>query len=127
MMDEFSNFRSAIVWPDDQDREVVPTGEFKPFKLALLKAIKVAAESAGMAAATESPIETFFGAQFALLLRSFCKDIGWEFSVGKGDSDIVLHPQFPLERFRYDFAVRAKGQSKPCPDRMRRKRLSFEF
>jgi very-short-patch-repair endonuclease len=113
MMEEFSNFRSAIVWPDDQDREVLPTGDFKPLKFALLEAIDVAAESASMAAATESPIETFFGAQLALVLRSLCKDVAWEFSVGTGDSDIVLHPQFPLERFRYDFAVRAKGLSKP--------------
>jgi very-short-patch-repair endonuclease len=50
-----------------------------------------------------------------LALRSFCKDIGWEFSVGaeNGDGDIVLHPHFPLAQFRYDFAVRAKWKLTP--------------
>jgi very-short-patch-repair endonuclease len=66
-----------------------------------------------MAAETESPIETIFGAQLTLALRPFCEEMGWKFSVGTEDDDIVLHPQFPLSRFRYDFAVRAKW--KPAP------------
>jgi very-short-patch-repair endonuclease len=113
MIDEFSNFKSAIVWPGDGDPEEAPTGEFKPLATALVKAIETAAESFSMAGTTESPIETIFGAQFALVLRPLCKDIGWDFAVGTGDADIVLHPQYALERFRYDFAVRANGRTKP--------------
>jgi very-short-patch-repair endonuclease len=112
MSHEFSTFKSAIDWPVYQD-EIAPTGELKPFRIGLLKAVDVAAESFTMAAETESPIETIFGAQLALALRHFCKDIGWKFSVGTEDDDIVLHPQFSLARFRYDFAVRAKGKLKP--------------
>ena len=112
MSNDFSNF--TLDWPVYQDG-VEPTGEWKPFRIGLLKAIKAAAESVTMAAQTESPIETIFEAQLALALRPFCKDIGWEFSVGaeNGDDDIVLHPQFPLAQFRYDFAVRAKWKLTP--------------
>jgi very-short-patch-repair endonuclease len=110
--DDFLSFKSAINWPVYQD-EVVPTGELKPFRIGLVKAVEAAAERFIMAAETESPIETIFGAQLALTLRPFCEDIGWEFSVGTGNDDIVLHPQFPLDRFRYDFAVRAKWKLKP--------------
>jgi very-short-patch-repair endonuclease len=113
MTHEFSNFKSAIAWPDFQD-EIAPTGELKPFSAALLKAVEAAAESFTMAAETESPIETIFGAQFALALRPLCNDFGWKFSVGTGDDDdLVLCPQFPLARFRYDFAVLAKWKAKP--------------
>jgi very-short-patch-repair endonuclease len=114
MIEEFSNFTSAIVWPEGRNvTEEIPSGEFKPFRVALLEAIEVAAESFTMAGVTESPIETFFGARFALRARPLCDALGWEFLVGSGDADLVLHPQFPLGRFRYDFAVRTKGQLKP--------------
>jgi len=113
MIDEFSNFKSAIVWPDDREPDEAPTGEFRPLSIGLLKAIETAAESFCMAGETESPIETIFGAQFALALRPLCKDIGWDFAVGTGDADIVLHPQYALHRFRYDFAVRANGRPRP--------------
>jgi very-short-patch-repair endonuclease len=112
MSHDFSNFKSAIDWPAYRD-EVVPAGELKPFRIGLLKAVDAAAESCAMAAETESPIETIFGAQLALALRPLCKEIGWTFSVGTENDDIVLHPQFPLARFRYDFAVRAKWKLKP--------------
>jgi very-short-patch-repair endonuclease len=112
MTHEFSDFKSAIAWPDFQD-EIAPTGEWKPLSTAWLKAIEAAAESFTMAAETESPIETIFGAQFALALRPLCNDIGWKFSVGTGDDDLVLYPQFPLARFRYDFAVVAKWKARP--------------
>jgi very-short-patch-repair endonuclease len=113
MTDDFSNFKSAIVWPEERDPEEVPTGDFKPFSLALCDAIEVAAESVTMAGITESPIETFFAAKFALALKALCKQLDWEFSVGSEPADIMLHPQYPLERFRYDFAVRSKGRAKP--------------
>jgi very-short-patch-repair endonuclease len=113
MSHDFSTFKSAIDWRDLRDEEA-PTGELKPFRIGLLKAIESAAESCAMAAETESPIETIFGAQLALVLRPFCKEIGWGFSVGaENNDDIVLHPQFSLARFRYDFAVRAKWKLKP--------------
>lgn len=112
MSHEISNFKSAIDWPVYRD-EVAPTGELRPFRIGLLKALDAAAESFTMAAQTESPIETIFGAQLALALRPFCKDIGWAFSIGTENDDIVLHPQFPLAQFRYDFAVRAKWKLKP--------------
>ena len=53
------------------------------------------------------------GAQLALALRPLCNDIGWKFSVGTEDDDLVLYPQFPLARFRYDFAVVAKWKARP--------------
>lgn len=109
---DFSNFKSAIEWPIYQD-EVAPTGELKAFRVGLSKALETVAESCAMAAKTDSPIETIFGAQLALALRPFCKEIGWHFSVGTEDDDIVLHPQFTLGRFRYDFAVRAKWKMRP--------------
>jgi very-short-patch-repair endonuclease len=93
--------------------EEIPTGELKPFRTALLKAIEAAAESFTMAGVTESPIETFFGARFALRARPLCDTLGWEFAVGARDADLVLHPQFPLEQFRFDFAIRTKGRPKP--------------
>jgi very-short-patch-repair endonuclease len=111
---EFSNFKSAMVWPEDRYvSEEIPTGELKPFRIALFKAIEAAAESFAMAGVTESPIETFFGARFALRARHLCNVLGWEFAVGTGDADLVIHPQFPLERFRFDFAIRTKGRPKP--------------
>jgi hypothetical protein len=83
MSAEFSNFKSAIVWPKDRYvAEEIPTGEFKPFRTALLKAIEAAAESFTMAGVTESPIETFFGTRFALRARRLCDALGWKFSVG---------------------------------------------
>ena len=112
MTHECSDFKSAIAWPDFQD-EIAPTGEWIPLSAAALKAVEAVAESVTMAAKTESPIETIFGSRFALALRSLCNDIGWKFSVGTGDDDLVLHPQFPLVRFRYDFAVVAKWKAKP--------------
>jgi very-short-patch-repair endonuclease len=112
MSGEFSTFKSAIDWPIIQD-EVAPTGELKPLRIGLVKAVEAAAESCAMATETESPIETIFGARLALALRPFCKEVGWEFSVGTGNDDIVLQPQFSLARFRYDFAVRAKWKLKP--------------
>jgi very-short-patch-repair endonuclease len=112
MTHEFSNFKSAIAWPDFQD-EVAPTGEWESLGTVGLKAVEAAAESFTMAAETESPIETIFGAKLALALRPLCNDIGWKFSVGTGDDDLVLYPQFPLARFRYDFAVMAKWTARP--------------
>lgn len=112
--DDFSNFKSAIVWPDDREAEEAPTGEFVPLRHAVAKALDCAAESFTMAGVTESPIETLFGAKLALALRPVCEELGWDFSVGgKPDADVTLQPQYPLERFRYDFAIRAKGQSRP--------------
>jgi very-short-patch-repair endonuclease len=114
MSAEFSNFKSAIAWPKDRYvAEEIPRDELKPFRMGLLKAIEAAAESFTMAGVTESPIETFFGARFALRARPLCDALGWEFAVGTEDADLVLHPQFPLERFRFDFAIRMKGQPKP--------------
>ena len=113
MIDECSNFKSAIVWPEDCEPEEAPTEEFKPLGMAVSKAIETAAESFTMAGVTESPIETIFGAQFALALRPLCEDVGWDFAVGAGNADIVLHPQYVLGRLRYDFAVRANGRTKP--------------
>jgi very-short-patch-repair endonuclease len=114
MFDEFSNFKSAISWPEDHKVvEEIPSGEFTPLRIALLTAVQSAAESVTMAAVTESPIETFFGARFALRAKPLCAALGWEFAVGAGDADMVLHPQFSLGRFRYDFAIRTKGRRKP--------------
>ncbi|MCK1734306.1 hypothetical protein IVA79_10125 [Bradyrhizobium sp. 138] len=80
----------------------------------MVKAVECAAESVTMSGISESPIETIFGAKLALALRSVCEDLGWTFSVGaRCDADVSLHPQYPLRRFRYDFAILAKGQSQP--------------
>jgi very-short-patch-repair endonuclease len=111
MVDDFSNFRSAIAWPDLDSPEETPTREFVPLRVALLKAVQCAAESATMAGVTESPIETIFGAKLALALRPVCEELGWKFSIGaQPDADVSLQPQYPLQQYRYDFAVLAKGQ-----------------
>src|SRR5262249_39716896 len=113
MLDDFTNFRSAIEWPDFEAEEV-PTRDFVPLHRATAKALECAAESFTMSEVTESPIETIFGAKLALALRPVCEELGWTFSVGtQGDADVRLCPQYPLQRFRYDFAILAKGQSEP--------------
>ena len=114
MVDEFSNFRSAIAWPDLDASEEVPTCEFIPLRVALVKVVECAAESATISGVTESPIETIFGAKLALALRPVCEELGWNFSVGaRSDADVWLQPQYPLQQYRYDFAILAKGQPQP--------------
>ncbi|MGY4225011.1 very-short-patch-repair endonuclease [Bradyrhizobium sp. USDA 4503] len=114
MVDDFSNFRSAIVRPDERDPDDAPTREFMPLSMALVKAVESAVESFAMSGVTESPIETIFGAKLALVLRPVCEELGWEFAIGaRLEADLVLYPQYPLQRFRYDFAVLARGQTKP--------------
>ncbi|MHC2432783.1 endonuclease domain-containing protein [Bradyrhizobium sp. USDA 4451] len=114
MVDDLSNFKSAIVWPDERQPDEAPTGEFMPLSMAMVKAIESAVESFAMSGVTESPIETIFGAKLALVLRPVCEELGWDFTVGeKLGADLVLYPQYPLQRFRYDFAVIARGQTKP--------------
>ena len=114
MVDDFSNFRSAIAWPDLNMPEEAPTREFVPLRVALVKAVQCAAESATMAGITESPIETIFGAKLALALRPVCEELGWTFSVGaQPNADVSLRPQYPLQQYRYDFAILAKGQPQP--------------
>jgi very-short-patch-repair endonuclease len=114
MVDDFSNFRSAIAWPDLDEPEEAPTGNFVPLRVAVVKAVECAAESYTMSGVTESPIETIFGAKLALALRPVCEELGWTFSVGaQSDADVSLQRQYPLQRFRYDFAILAKGQSQP--------------
>jgi very-short-patch-repair endonuclease len=111
MTDEFSNFKSAIIWPNDRESEEAPTREFQPLGIAMLQAVEVAA--VGMTMDTESPIETIFGARFALALKQLCKELNWEFAIAPELADVVLQPQYPLYRFRYDFAVKAKGRLNP--------------
>ncbi|SEC00442.1 endonuclease domain-containing protein [Bradyrhizobium erythrophlei] len=114
LVDDFSNFKSAIVWPDEREPEEAPTGDFVPLRLAVAKAIESAGESVAMAGITESPIETIFGAKLALVLRPVCEELGWDFSIGAElGADLVLYPQYALQRFRYDFALLAKGQTRP--------------
>lgn len=114
MVDHFSNFRSAIAWPDLDKPQEAPTGDFVPLRMALVKAIDCAAESLCMSGVTESPIETIFGAKLAMALRPVCDELGWTFSVGaQSDADVCLQPQYQLQRFRYDFAILARGQSQP--------------
>jgi very-short-patch-repair endonuclease len=114
MDDGFSNFKSAIVWPDDREPEEAPTGEFVPLCHALVKAVACAAESFTMSGVTESPIETIFGAKLALVLRPVCEELGWNFSIGaRPGADVWLQPQYPLQQYRYDFAILAKGQPQP--------------
>lgn len=114
MVDHFSKFRSAIDWPDLNEPEEAPIREFIPLRVAMIKAVQCAAESATMAVVTESPIETIFGAKLALALRPVCEELGWTFTVGaQPDADVSLQPQYPLQQYRYDFAILAKGQSRP--------------
>jgi very-short-patch-repair endonuclease len=114
MVDDFSNFRSAIAWPDLGEPKEVPTGDFIPLRVAVAKAVDYAAESFTMSGVTESPIETIFGAKLALVLRPVCEQLGWNFSIGaRSDADVWLQPQYPLLQYRYDFAILAKGQPRP--------------
>jgi very-short-patch-repair endonuclease len=110
----FSNFKSAICWPEIDEPEEAPKGDFVPLGVAILKAVECAAESVAMSGVTESPIETIFGAKLALVLRPVCDDLGWRFAVGaQANADVFLQSQYPLHRFRYDFAILAKGQQRP--------------
>lgn len=107
-MQELSNFKSAILWPDlDQEQ---PTEELVPFSRALSLAMDGAAESFTMAGITDSPIEAMFGARLSLHLRKLCGECDLSFGVKDGPADILLAPQYPIGRFRYDFALLVRGQ-----------------
>ena len=109
MSNEFSNFRSSIIWPEYERKEEEATGEFKPIGEVQVDVIAAAAEAYKIAGITESPIETLFGARFSLHAQRLCSNDGWSFGIGDSSADLVLRPQFPLGRFRYDFAVIARG------------------
>lgn len=107
-MEILSSFKSAIYWPEFTGEEQ-PTGELISFGSALADALDGAAESFAMAGNTESPIETIFGARISFHLRRFCSHLGWSFAVGVDQADILLLPQYPIGRFRYDFALLVRG------------------
>lgn len=110
MSDDFSNYKSAIEWPSQEGEDPPTGGDFQKLAVATATVIAAAAESYSMAGVTESPIETIFGARFALHARRLCEDHGWKFVVGAEPADISLRPQFPLQRFRYDFAILVRGR-----------------
>lgn len=109
-----SNFRSSICWPEIKDEEA-PSGEFKQLGIAFADAMEAIAETHEVSRATDSPIETFFGSRFYRHAKKLCERHGLKFAFGLGSDDyaIRLRPQYPLLRFRYDFAMELKGREKP--------------
>ena len=87
----------------------MPSEDMKPFRSALADAIELLAAKYAMAAKTESPIETIFGAEVARFMGDV---LGDNFAVSKiaRAADFTLVPQFPLAGFRYDFALCVRGE-----------------
>jgi very-short-patch-repair endonuclease len=94
--DEFSNFQSAIEWPELRPLEEVATDIPKPLYTFLPALMDNWSLAATIEPDCESPIEVELGAQFLIALRA------------AGDEDWKLVPQYVLGPYRYDFAITRK-------------------
>lgn len=74
---------------------------FVPFAGAIKRAVDIAGAAFKIAPECESPIEATLGAHLKLLIDQ------WN---GERSPKLELIPQYPLLRFRYDFAIVADGQ-----------------
>jgi very-short-patch-repair endonuclease len=90
-LSDFSNFRSAIEWPEMRPVSEEATGEMKPLSAFTASAIDSMALAFAIAPSCESPIEIELGAQLCKVIRSF--------------EGLSLQPQFSLGPYRYDFAI----------------------
>jgi very-short-patch-repair endonuclease len=90
---DFSNFQSAIEWPDLRPPEEEATDVPKPLCAFLPALLDNWALAATIESVCESPIEVELGTQFLIALRA------------AGDEDWKLVPQYVLGPYRYDFAI----------------------
>jgi very-short-patch-repair endonuclease len=96
--DDFSNFRSAIEWPDLRPPTEFATDDLKPLFSFLPPLVDKLALAVGIAPDCESPIEVELGVQFLNALRAI------------GDDDFRLVPQRELGPYRYDFGITRQGK-----------------
>jgi very-short-patch-repair endonuclease len=96
--DDFSNFQSAIEWPDLRPPTEHATDELKPLYSFLPTLFDKWSLALGIADVCESPIEVDLGVQFLIAFRA----------IGGDDSQLV--PQQVLGSFRYDFAITRRGK-----------------
>jgi very-short-patch-repair endonuclease len=97
-LDDFSNFQSAIEWPDLCPPTEHATGELKPLCSFLPSLVDNWMLAASIEGVCESPIEVELGVQFLIAFRAI------------GSDDFKLVPQHVLGPFRYDFAVMRHGK-----------------
>jgi very-short-patch-repair endonuclease len=79
--------------PDSDDDQAGYEPRWISFNHALIPAVELAAHAYVLRGQCESPIEVMLGAQLCAM---------------GGDLNVI--PQFPLDGFRYDFAIYATGQ-----------------
>jgi very-short-patch-repair endonuclease len=96
--DDFSNFQSAIEWPDLRPPTESATGDLKPLCSFLPSLVDSWVLAASIESDCESPIEVELGTQFLIALGAV------------GNEDFKLVPQRVLGPFRYDFAITRKGR-----------------
>jgi very-short-patch-repair endonuclease len=96
--DDFSNFRSAIEWPDMRPKVEEATGELKPISSIMAELAEIWASAATIAPKCESPIEVDLGARLSHALGLI------------DDSTLLLVPQYILGSYRYDFALSRNGK-----------------
>jgi hypothetical protein len=91
--DEFSNFRSAIEWPDMRPPEEHATANLEPIGASIpIDVWEAAVELAP--ACDDSPIEVEFGARLITAIRQ------------TDEPDLLrVIPQYVLGPYRYDFAI----------------------
>ena len=95
---------------EDEDEFVEPEkeyhlddrGAFAPIGSALFSVLAASAEAYVVGDRCDSPIETILAARLLLELKTHC-----------GGRNLALVPQFHLGRYRYDFAIRKKGEERP--------------
>ena len=99
----FSNFRSAIEWPDARPYYEEPQrgGRLEHISKYAVAAVEYAGEAREIAPKCESAIETELGARLNMALRRI------------NDATLTLVPQYKLGRYRYDFAITRQDRPKP--------------
>jgi very-short-patch-repair endonuclease len=96
--DDFSNFQSAIEWPDLHPPTEYATDELKPLYAFLPALFDKWVLAGSIADVCESPIEIDLGVRVLIAFRAI------------GDDDFELVPQHVLGSFRYDFAITHQGK-----------------
>jgi very-short-patch-repair endonuclease len=98
-VDDLSNFRSAIEWPEMRPPTEEVTGDFKWLGEFLPAVLEFVGSAYILAPECESPIEVELGARLSNALSSV------------RESGLSLVPQFRLGTFRYDFAIMREGKT----------------
>jgi very-short-patch-repair endonuclease len=96
--DEFSNFRSAIEWPEMRPPREEATGELRPISSSVISTVEILSSAVTIAPDCESPIEVDLGARLSSAIRRI------------DDSNLLLVPQYVLGPYRYDFAIIREGK-----------------